>query len=238
MKTPVFLTAALIFANLFFSCKKGEDDPVVSLNSRKARLAGNWHLTEATSSFTTVSFNNNGIQTGTFISDYKLLNDIWTSTNSNSGGNSTVSGGTSITSYVFKRNGTYISTVEEVNQNGLSFTKVSTKEKTEGSWDFLKGVGKEYRNKERIVLLPKTTERTSIQSSSNFTSTIITKEQYNESVSSEVWILKELRNRKMVVELRYSYKMEQHSTSLSGSSFSENRAINTEEGFANQILTQ
>ena len=45
MKTKVLL---LFFAvSLFFGCKKGENDPVFSLNSRKARLTGVWIVESA-----------------------------------------------------------------------------------------------------------------------------------------------------------------------------------------------
>lgn len=42
------LLVALIAIPAFQSCKKGENDPAISLKSRKARLVGEWELTEGT----------------------------------------------------------------------------------------------------------------------------------------------------------------------------------------------
>ncbi len=39
--------AAFICLLMLLACKKGKDDPAVSLLSRKARMAGSWHLTGA-----------------------------------------------------------------------------------------------------------------------------------------------------------------------------------------------
>jgi hypothetical protein len=40
--------AIIFLISVFSSCKKGPDDPLVSLRSRKARLAGEWRLSSAT----------------------------------------------------------------------------------------------------------------------------------------------------------------------------------------------
>jgi hypothetical protein len=47
------LLAVIIFIQLFFTaCRKGPEDPAVSLLSRKARLEGNWKLLKGEMSFT------------------------------------------------------------------------------------------------------------------------------------------------------------------------------------------
>lgn len=48
----------LIFASVFVGCKKGENDPFMSLLSRKARLTGVWNLTSADYDYTTVNGSN------------------------------------------------------------------------------------------------------------------------------------------------------------------------------------
>jgi len=49
------LLVALIAIPTFQSCKKGADDPAISLKSRKARLVGEWDLSKGT-----LTKNNNG----------------------------------------------------------------------------------------------------------------------------------------------------------------------------------
>lgn len=43
---PILLALVSLF--LFSTCKKGEDDPFISLKSRKARIEGEWRLGEGT----------------------------------------------------------------------------------------------------------------------------------------------------------------------------------------------
>ena len=51
--TLLFLT--LVF--LFSECKKGEEDPSVSLRTRKNRLTGEWRLAKGSASYTTDGYN-------------------------------------------------------------------------------------------------------------------------------------------------------------------------------------
>jgi len=46
------LLVAVMAIPTFQSCKKGADDPAISLKSRKARLCGDWTLTSGTITFT------------------------------------------------------------------------------------------------------------------------------------------------------------------------------------------
>ena len=61
---------AVLFISVLFSCKKGENDPFLSIRSRDARITGVWNLTELTEiSSSTVS--------GTTVSDtYTILNGV------------------------------------------------------------------------------------------------------------------------------------------------------------------
>jgi len=47
-KTLLILTCAVLLAGGLTSCKKGENDPFLSLRSRKARVTGKWNLTTST----------------------------------------------------------------------------------------------------------------------------------------------------------------------------------------------
>lgn len=53
-KTIKFLVIAITAVGLFSACKKGENDPFLSLKSRTARITGEWKLTSSSSSSTYV----------------------------------------------------------------------------------------------------------------------------------------------------------------------------------------
>lgn len=71
------------------SCKKGADDPLISLKSRKARLAGEWKVTSWSETYTsgtstttynyadgTITYNSGTVtQTGTFTWDWTIEKD-------------------------------------------------------------------------------------------------------------------------------------------------------------------
>jgi len=60
---PIILTLIAVF--LFTTCKKGEDDPVISLRSRTTRLTGEWRLVSGTAGYTTNGYNDTFSFTGT-----------------------------------------------------------------------------------------------------------------------------------------------------------------------------
>lgn len=46
--TIILLAALMLISTTAISCKKGKDDPGISLRSRKARMAGEWKITAYT----------------------------------------------------------------------------------------------------------------------------------------------------------------------------------------------
>lgn len=138
--------ALALVANLS-SCKKGENDPFLSLKSRKARLTGEWTVTkiEGTSSDKNSSF---PLADVTSTITYDGTTETTTTT--------TVMGTDTDTetytlSFVFDKDGTYTQTKVE----GTT-TEVET-----GNWIFLgKNKTAEIANKEAIQLNPTSTSST------------------------------------------------------------------------------
>lgn len=138
--------ALALVANLS-SCKKGENDPFLSLKSRKARLTGEWTVTkiEGTSSDKNSSF---PLADVTSTTTYDGTTETTTTT--------TVMGTDTDTetytlSFVFDKDGTYTQTKVE----GTT-TEVET-----GNWIFLgKNKTAEIANKEAIQLNPTSTSST------------------------------------------------------------------------------
>ena len=113
--------AALFFAPTFQSCKKGEEDPGLSLRSRTARLAGEWTVTEMNQTATSENTNSSSggsLSSGTSVEDYSFdgtaLTIYSTNTSVNSGLTNTykdtmVYDAVSMT-YTIEKDGTFKST--------------------------------------------------------------------------------------------------------------------------------
>lgn len=135
------VTAMILVTNLS-SCKKGENDPFLSLKSRKARLTGEWTVTNIVEANSEVNSANPFLSTTTSGS---YANGILTevTTNTSSGFVTQTSTEEITTTYEFLKDGTYIQTNVH-----SSFTDVIS-----GNWIFMgKNKTQELKNKESIML--------------------------------------------------------------------------------------
>lgn len=157
------------------SCKKGEDDPFLSLRSRKARVAGKWKMTSMNSK------NTNSYSSYSSVSTFSSDGSTYSSSNT-SGGTTTTNSGTYTSNFEFKKDGTFT----------LTFVEDSVTITETGTWDFNTGVGKTKGKSEiKLNILSYTTPYSSVTISGRF---------YNETYE-----LKELRNKKMVLTNQYTY---------------------------------
>lgn len=62
----VFVGIAIAGLTTISSCKKGENDPFLSLKSRKARITGEWQLTEGTRTSSSTAFGITTTNTATY----------------------------------------------------------------------------------------------------------------------------------------------------------------------------
>lgn len=73
----LFLT--LVF--LFSECKKGEDDPLISIQTRKSRLTGKWKMTSGKILYNDVVNNiNYSLDGSTFFAQVRAWNDVYDTT--------------------------------------------------------------------------------------------------------------------------------------------------------------
>ena len=184
MKTLIYITlSAFMLSGILASCKKGEDDPFLSLRTRRARLAGSWTVSigELTTKntgtdhydYTTTSLN------GTSATYKALLIE-----NGDTINNSTTNFDITIT-YIFEKDGSY---KKVQTGTGSSITE-------EGSWSFIgKSKDKELKNKEAIML----TMLKSTTVSTNPNSTYV--EEYKQTMGN-VYVISRLANK----ELEFSY---------------------------------
>ncbi len=132
--------AVAIIALVFSGCKKGENDPFISLKSRTARLAAEWELSAM--DYTTTSVGSSY----TFTDKYSYSSGIQTVTSTTTvGGNSSTSTSTQTLTqkFTFEKDGTY---KVEINDDG-------DLETIEGNWAWLgKNKPAELADKEALML--------------------------------------------------------------------------------------
>jgi len=132
--------AVAIIALVFSGCKKGENDPFISLKSRTSRLTNTWELSAM--DYTTTSVNS----TYTFSYKYSYSSGIQTvtSTTTVGGSSSTTTSTSTLTKKItFEKDGTY---KVEINDDG----DLST---IEGNWAWLgKSKPAELADKEAVML--------------------------------------------------------------------------------------
>ncbi len=174
------LSVLALVANLT-SCKKGENDPMLSLHTRKARVVGVWTLTKSES--TDVNTNSSGTTTNTYSYDGTTETGTQTSTNN---------GGTSVTTPTipqiytltieFKKDRTYLETYSL--PDGSKYT-------ANGDWNFVgKNKSLKLKNKEAICLL----EKSNSNSSNGTTQTT----NYT-GLSGSILVIDQLKNKEMII---------------------------------------
>jgi len=146
MKKSIILGLSVIaLAVNLTSCKKGENDPFLSLSSRKARLAGEWTLTNETNN--DVYNGNNGVND--YIQTTASIYDGTTRT----GTETTVTNGQIATDQLTPQVYTQQLTIEKDGTFILSYISADGSEKYEGNWVFLgKNKSTKLKNKEAISL--------------------------------------------------------------------------------------
>lgn len=168
----VIISVGVLLAPVLEGCKKGDEDPGLSLRSRKGRIAGEWNVSnyDETTTFTQNSSTFIGPSTNSSSSNgtIKLTYDGENFTTENIT-NSSTGGSTSVKSiakgdfkYAFEKDGTFTLTQtkmfeetekEETNTYALeTVTKNDISSTFKGTWNFVLGVADGIKNKQFIVL--------------------------------------------------------------------------------------
>ena len=140
--TVILLLSALVIAGSFSGCKKGENDPFLSLRSRKSRLEGNWVIVKEEVSETNI----NGSTTEMIQSVYDGKMKVTTTTTTVGALSTTVIDTVKYTvNFDIKKDGNY--KIIAANENKIDIVT------TEGTWLFLgKSKLNDLKNKEAILL--------------------------------------------------------------------------------------
>lgn len=212
----IYCLLILVFAN---ACKKGQDDPSISLKSRRARVAGEWKVqlkeTNAKSSGTNTTLSSNTTPTITNIesSSVERWNDteyyysnILPNGNHKTTNDTTIQGKVSIHTIKFEKDGEwknqldYTLTYPSKDNNGNDITvKQNTIIKQSGVWNFLGKIQPDTKDKEEIMVTVRTESVNVITYKTYASSTIpyetVTDTQqntYQDAENSAVWKLTRL----------------------------------------------
>ena len=175
VKTIAILTIASL--TILSSCKKGANDPFLSLHSRKARVAGDWTLKKFDETYTSGST--------TTVTTYDGTTKVETTSGSSS--SSTYS-----LKYKFDKKGTYTMTQTET-ISGWTDQRDET-----GTWNFTSGVGKD-KNKDHIVI------KTLTQTNKSGTLPASTTTYTGDDAPVAMYYLDELKNKTMVLKYEGTY---------------------------------
>jgi hypothetical protein len=175
MKNKILICLSLFAVISLSGClKKGDDDPFISLRSRKGRVAGDWKTisVKAISKYTSAS--NPGSTTSfEYTSNGETYTEITTVN-----GVATTESGTQTEKWTFDKDGSYSSTS----------TTDGAETKSTGRWNFTSGVG-DTKNKSQLTISEETSS----------TAGTTTPDTYGGNQVDEVYDIKELRNETMVL---------------------------------------
>ena len=155
MKKIMFFGLGLAVLNLT-SCKKGENDPGISLRGRKARLTGEWVMKslENTEKGTELECGFSGCDRVPYTETISVTNGTLSSTKNNETSKATSS---IEQKYTFEKDGTYkyyVKVTRLTDEDGNSVSEGYEETNSEGTWAFInKNKEGEYKNKERISLI-------------------------------------------------------------------------------------
>lgn len=236
--------AIIVVATSITACKKGDDDPTLSLRSRKGRFAGEWTVTQKEETSKTTStyvptFGTTGVAGYTTTSDDKTtmanagtynMTSATTSTLTGSTNNiSTATGNTTTIKYTIEKDGTWTSeenyTITSSQPNNTSPAFVvnrNTKTTKKGTWQFL-GKNKSLEEKKGESVLLSVTEETIVSTDVTTgvdasTSVMTYVNTYGKNENVMVWHISMLKNKEMAAdfEMKSTYSPSFTYTDASG----------------------
>ncbi len=225
-KIQKLIIIALTVAVVLPACKKGENDPFLSLRSRKSRVAGEWTVStrEEVRNTTVISPSVNASATETTT----INGSSYTMTYKDASGTDTQLGTVGTNTVNFEKDGKWSAVYEFTTVNVLGSGSFATTETTvtrtesSGIWNFLGKIG-DAKNKENISVAT-TSEKTTrtVTTVSSFTGTDVntntTTETYADNEMVDVWKLTQLKNKELIAEIEINNSTFTTSTGSASSS--------------------
>jgi hypothetical protein len=243
---------------VFDGCKRGDDDPFFSIRSRKARVTGDWaietmerNVTQLLNDGTTakINFKVGNDKIAEIVDSVNTSHDTVVTTNGVVKDNKYSFDKNSKMEYLFHYEMSKLWTEIDEATNIITYNKMvyTYLERAAGSWNFISNIEKhgvnKYKNKERLSLIfesnniTQTTvltfwqvDENGITLPGNTFNTFVTSSErkYSNGEFAQIWVLKELRDKKIVME-RNIDDVVQTATITNGSSTTGNSY--SEKGF-------
>jgi uncharacterized membrane protein len=214
----MFAAAGLMLASP--SCKKGENDPALSLSSRKARVAGEWNMTNYVANTMNTESDGDWQSTSSTYADGVITSaNSWYDSQNTTTTTSTSTVTVDDASWNFTKDGTFTSTmntttvdVQTIAGFTITTTTVDTDSRT-GNWSFAGKVKDAYKNKERMVLNVLTETGTNVWTAvtvddSGTLPSVTTNGDldswtgnYFSGEQSETWEIDQLKGKEMIVKM-------------------------------------
>lgn len=173
IKSLALAAVVLVSGASFTACKKGENDPALSLSSRKGRFVGEWKVTAG------VTKNTSGA--GTTTATYTETGVTYTT----GGGSATSTWSQTLT---VEKDGTLTMVKNETPQGGNTTTTT-----TKGRWMFAgKNKDAELKNKEAVIIAM--TEQTTTSGGASATTTVTNPD------NGMIWAIDQLKGDEMIVK--------------------------------------
>ncbi len=200
-KSLLYLVVLSLVFPLIESCKKGENDPFLSLSSRKSRVEGTWTVSKMTGTNTSSTI----MGIATLITNATMNYDGSTETIEVSAGSAgstpTTSYDTShyTNSYTFTKDGTFENNMDYDFPDDPDDDEVI---KRTGIWTFSGGTG-DIKNKENLILSTTALDLTEIENgnttTANYTYNGNYSEDYDGNPINTVFSIKQLKNKEMIL---------------------------------------
>lgn len=194
----ILLFALVAIPFIISGCKKGENDPALSLKSRTSRLAGDWKLTAGTFVTTTKSGSTVTTNTTTFTESTKV--------ESNSSSSSTNTFNHELT-MTFEKKGSFTQKIVEtqITAGGTAIPsafQTTDTEETKGTWAFIgKNKDMEQKKKEGIVYTLNSSTVTSVSSGGTTVSNNTANGWF--MMAGGVYMIDRLKNKELVFKGTY-----------------------------------
>lgn len=207
MKTIKKYLFISLLASVVISCKKGENDPIISLASRKSRLANEWNISSWATNYKTVNNIPNAIYPNSSMSQ-ELENNLFKRITTGEFGDNTEEGVVNSAIWTIEKNNTWSKTISYTST--LNNTTTTKTIKSNGTWYFLNKID-EYKNKERVVFNTTASTESINESYSNGTSNYSEVVSYfSDNEESSIFEINQLKNKETILIREQFYKIQDH----------------------------
>jgi hypothetical protein len=211
MKKILVLSLGLLFVgSTFTACKKGENDPFMSMKSRKARVAGEWTVSSSEGTETTKENYQSGGDTYSVVqteaSTYNGVTNttVTTSVITNLTTAASISDNETTTS-------TYTETYTFDKEGAFTYTRLTTysdgssnKSESEGTWSFL-GKNKTSELKSKEAIMTSTTKVTTTSTDTDGTAT--TNVVNYDGMVTQMFKIDQLKSKEMIIVAESGYTL-------------------------------